>query len=105
MVSFDTEFIGPYRYCCDISRLWVCGSAPTDEQRRICAESHARIEHNKALIRPGLPFRELTERLRPSGEENVDQRCGVAMHGIGLCDEHPAIRYPQTGTRTDTMAS
>ena len=22
-------------------------------------------------------------------------RYGVAMHGVGLCDEYPAIRYPQ----------
>ena len=95
MVSFDTDFIGPYGYCCDISRSWVCGDAPTDEQRRIYADAHAQIEHNKALLRPGLSFRELTERLRPLGEEFVDQRYGVAMHGVGLCDEYPAIRYPQ----------
>ena len=95
MVSFDTDFIGPYGYCCDISRSWVCGDAPTDEQRRIYADAHAQIEHNKALLRPGLSFQELTERLRPLGEEYVDQRYGVAMHGVGLCDEYPAIRYPQ----------
>ena len=95
MVSFDTDFIGPYGYCCDTSRSWVCGDAPTDEQRRIYADAHAQIEHNKALLRPGLSFRELTGRLRPLAEEFVDQRYGVAMHGVGLCDEYPAIRYPQ----------
>ena len=25
----------------------------------------------------------------------MGQRYGVAMHGVGLCDEYPAIRYPQ----------
>ena len=50
MVSFDTDFIGPYGYCCDISRSWVCGDAPTDEQRRIYADAHAQIEHNTALL-------------------------------------------------------
>ena len=95
MVSFDTDFIGPYGYCCDISRSWVCGAAPTDEQRRIYAEAHAQIEHNKALLKPGLTFRELTKRLRPLREEFVDQRYGVALHGVGLCDEYPAIRYRQ----------
>ena len=95
LVAFDTDFIGPYGYCCDISRSWVCGAEPTDAQRRIYAEAHAQIEHNRALLRPGLSFRELTERLRPLGEEYVSQRYGVAMHGVGLCDEYPAIRYPQ----------
>ena len=46
-------------------------------------------------MKPGLSFRELTERLRPLSDEFVDQRYGVAMHGVGLCDEYPAIRYPQ----------
>ena len=99
MVSFDTDLVGPYGYCCDISRSWVCDAKPTDEQRRIYADACADIQHNKALLKPGLSFRELTEKLRPLGEEFVAQRYGVAMHGVGLCDEYPAIRYPQDWER------
>ena len=95
MVGFDTDLVGPYGYCCDISRSWVCGAPPNDEQRRIYADAHAQIQYNKALLKPGLSFRELTERLRPLSDEFVRQRYGVAMHGVGLCDEYPAIRYPQ----------
>ena len=95
MVSFDTDLVGPYGYCCDISRSWVCDAKPNDEQRRIYADAYAHIQHNKALLKPGLSFRELTERLLPLGEELVTGRYGVAMHGVGLCDEYPAIRYPQ----------
>ena len=95
MVSFDTDLIGPYGYCCDISRSWICDAPPNDEQRRIYADAYAHIQHNKALLKPGLSFRELTERLRPLGEEFVNGRYGVAMHGVGLCDEYPCIRYPQ----------
>ena len=95
MVGFDTDLVGPYGYCCDISRSWVCGAPPSDGQRRMYADAYAQIQHNKALLRPGLSFRELTERLLPLADEYVDQRYGVAMHGVGLCDEYPAIRYPQ----------
>ena len=95
MVGFDTDLVGPYGYCCDISRSWVCGTQPSDEQRRLYADAHAQIQHNKDLLKPELSFRELTERLLLLGDEYVDQRYGVAMHGIGLCDEYPAIRYPQ----------
>jgi Xaa-Pro aminopeptidase len=95
MVSFDTDLVGPYGYCCDISRSWVCDAEPNDEQRRIYADAHAHIQHNKALLKPGLSFREATERLLPLGDEFVKGRYGVAMHGVGLCDEYPAIRYPQ----------
>ena len=95
MVGFDTDLVGPYGYCCDISRSWVCGAPPIDEQRHLYADAHAQIQHNMALLKPGLSFRELTERLLPLADEYVDQRYGVAMHGVGLCDEYPAIRYPQ----------
>ncbi len=95
MVGFDTDLIGPYGYCCDISRSWVCDAPPNDEQRRIYADAYAQIQHNKALLKPGVSFRELTEKLRPLGEEFVGGRYSVAMHGVGLCDEYPSIRYPQ----------
>ena len=95
MVAFDTDLVGPYGYCCDISRSWVCDAAPNDEQRRIYADAYAQIQYNKALLKPGMSFRELTEKLRPLGEEFMAGRYGVAMHGVGLCDEYPSIRYPQ----------
>src|SRR5918995_2526650 len=36
MVSFDTDLIGPYGYCCDISRTWLAGTRrATNEQRAL----------------------------------------------------------------------
>ena len=95
IVAFDTDLVGPYGYCADISRTWVCDTRPSDEQRRIYAEAYTHILHDKALLKPGVTFRELTERSRPLGDEFVDGRYSVAMHGVGLCDEYPAIPYPQ----------
>ena len=95
IVAFDTDLVGPYGYCADISRTWVCDARPSDEQRRIYAEAYTHILHDKALLKPGVTFRELTERLRPLGDEFEDGRYSVAMHGVGLCDEYPAIPYPQ----------
>ena len=95
IVAFDTDLVGPYGYCADISRTWVCDARPSDEQRRIYAEAYTHILHDTALLKPGVTFRELTERLRPLGDEFVDGRYSVAMHGVGLCDEYPAIPYPQ----------
>jgi len=42
MISFDTDLIGPYGYCADISRAWVCGREPNDEQRRLYATAFLR---------------------------------------------------------------
>ena len=95
IVAFDTDLIGPYGYCCDISRTWVCDKRPSDAQRRIYAEAYAQVQENKALLEPGVAFHELVERLRPLADEFVDGRYSVAMHGVGLCDEYPSILYPQ----------
>ena len=64
VVAFDTDLVGPYGYCCDISRTWVCDARPSDEQRRIYVEAHAQVQENTALLKPGVTFRELTERSR-----------------------------------------
>ena len=95
IVAFDTDLVGPYGYCCDISRTWVCDARPSDEQRRIYAEAYAQVQENKALLKPGVSFRELTERMRPLADEFVEGRYSVGMHGVGLCDEYPIIPYPQ----------
>jgi len=93
MVSFDTDLVGPYGYCCDISRSWVCDAKPTDEQRELYAEAVRHIEFNKQLLRPGISFREITDKLLSLGDEFINQRYGVAMHGVGMCDEYPSIYY------------
>lgn len=95
MVSFDTDLVGPYGYCCDISRSWACGAAPDDEQRRLYAAAYEHIKRNTELLAPGVSFSELSHSLHPLADEFVPGRYGMAMHGIGLCDEHPAIYYPQ----------
>ena len=58
-------------------------------------EAYMQIQDNKQLLKPGVTFREITEKLRPMADEFVPGRYGVAMHGVGLCDEYPAIYYPQ----------
>jgi Xaa-Pro aminopeptidase len=95
MVSFDTDLIGPYGYCADISRAWVCGARPNNEQRRLYMLAMEQMEHNRALLKPGLSFREWTEKAWPLPEEFMANRYGVIAHGVGLCDEWPAI-YNET---------
>lgn len=95
MVSFDTDMVGPYGYCSDISRSWICGAAPDDEQRRLYAAAYEQIKRNLELLKPGVGFKELSYALHPLADEFVARRYGLAMHGIGLCDEYPSIYYPQ----------
>ena len=95
IVAFDTDLIGPYGYCCDISRTWVCGDArPTNEQRYMYQVAKEHIDTNRSLLRAGLGFREFSERSHRLPVEYLALRYGALLHGVGLCDEYPAVKYP-----------
>jgi Xaa-Pro aminopeptidase len=92
LLSFDTDLIGPYGYCADLSRAWTIGLvAPSDAQKRLYAFAHQQIMHNWALIKPGMSFREFNEKSMRIPEEFHQGRYGVALHGVGLCDEYPSV--------------
>ena len=94
MVSFDTDLIGPYGYCADISRSWRSGDGrPDDVQRRIYADAYAQIMHNISILRPGMSFREVSERAWPIPEQYLSNRYSSMIHGVGLADEYPSIRH------------
>ena len=93
MVSFDTDLIGPYGYCADISRAWVCGAKPSDEQRRLYAKAVEQIEHNKGVLKAGKSFREVSEQAWPIPEEFASRRYSSLIHGVGLADEYPSIKH------------
>lgn len=96
LVAFDTDMVGPYGMCSDISRTWYCGDGnPSDEQRRLHAVALEHIQANEELLQPGVSFTELTEKGHKLPEEYIEQRYCVMMHGLGLCDEFPAIYYPE----------
>ncbi|HSE75712.1 MAG TPA: Xaa-Pro peptidase family protein [Dongiaceae bacterium] len=100
IVAFDTDLIGPNGYCADISRAWVAGDAkPTDEQKRLYGVALDNLDHNLALVKAGLSFREFTEKSFPLPEAFVDRRYSCIMHGVGLCDEYPFAVYPQDWQR------
>lgn len=96
LVAFDTDMIGPYGMCADISRTWFCGEdEPTAEQKKLHAVALEHISMNMELLEPGVTFTELSSRGHQLPAEFVDQRYSVKFHGVGLCDEFPGIPYSQ----------
>lgn len=94
LLAFDTDLIGPYGMCCDMSRTWFVGDGtPTAEQREAYAVAHDHVMSNMDLLRPGVTFSELSHLAKPLPEAYRAQRYGVVMHGVGLCDEFPSIYY------------
>ena len=49
---------------------------------------------NTASLKPGMTFEEVTYAGRELAEEFIPQRYGSKMHGVGLCDEWPSIKWP-----------
>ena len=97
IVSFDTDMVGPYGYCADISRAFVEGHKFNDEQKKLYQMAVEHINHNSRLIKPGMSFKEFTEKSWKLPDEYYGNRYSCMVHGIGLCDEWPMIRYPTDG--------
>ncbi len=75
--------------------LLVGDAEPTDEQKRLYSTALEVIRTNMELMRPGISFEEITRKAILLPEEFRAQRYSVVAHGAGLCDEYPAIRYPE----------
>jgi Xaa-Pro aminopeptidase len=96
LVAFDTDMVGPFGYCADVSRTFHCGPGrPSDAQRDLYRRAVEEIQHNLTLIEPGLGFREFSEKAFRQEDRFIANRYPVLAHGIGMCDEYPAIYYPQ----------
>ena len=96
LVAFDADMVGPFGYCSDVSRTFFCGPGrPSDAQRHLYKLAYEEIQHNMALVKAGVGFRELAEKAYRQADEYVPNRYMLLAHGIGLCDEYPSIYYRQ----------
>lgn len=92
LVAFDTDMIGPFGYLADISRTFLCpGSRPTAEQRRLYEAAQEQVLRNAELLRPGLSFREYSDKAWTVAPEYVANRYMMLVHGAGLSDEYPVV--------------
>lgn len=94
LMAFDTDLIGNFGICVDISRTWIVGDKkPNPNQQDVFSRAEDVIQNNIEMIRPGVTFKELTF---DSRLEDVDEfhHYSVQFHGVGLADEWPMIVFP-----------
>ena len=92
MISFDTDMIGPYGYCADLSRSWTCGYQPmTNTQARLYGAALDQINHNLELVKPGTSFAEFNEKSWQIPAAYEPYRYSLAIHGVGMADEWPLV--------------
>ncbi|MFT5740355.1 MAG: Xaa-Pro aminopeptidase [Gammaproteobacteria bacterium] len=95
ILAFDTDLIGCYGMCTDISRTWFIGDGePTQRQKDLHRVAYDHIMTNTEIVKPGMTFQQLTEQGHHLPDKYIPQRYGSKFHGVGLCDEWPAIKYP-----------
>lgn len=95
IVAFDTDLIGAYGLCIDMSRTWWIG----DERpgNAMIAAFHHALDHirdHQARLKPGVSIRELVFGGHQLAPEYWAQKYSCKMHGVGLCDEWPYVNYP-----------
>jgi Xaa-Pro aminopeptidase len=103
ILAFDTDLIGPYGYCADLSRSWTVGhTRMSNAQRDLYAAAREQIDHNLAQLKAGLSFREFNERSWRIPEKYQPCRYSVALHGVGMADEWPSVAlHPDFGRAYD----
>ncbi|MDG1118117.1 MAG: Xaa-Pro peptidase family protein [Flavimaricola sp.] len=97
IVAFDTDLVGAYGICVDISRTWWVGDrAPRPDMIEAMKIGREHIAQNMDLLKPGVHMRDLTFQAHVLPEIYQKQKYGCLMHGVGLCDEWPLVVYPDS---------
>lgn len=95
IVAFDTDLIGAYGMCIDISRTWWIGDRrPTNAMIAAMAHAQDHIADHMARLKPGVSIDDLSLNGHVLAPEYQRQKYSCKMHGVGLCDEWPYITYP-----------
>lgn len=95
IISFDTDLIGAYGICIDISRSWWIGDQkPRPDMIYAMQHSVEHIQTNMAMLKPGVMIPDLTANCHRLDDKFQAQKYGCLMHGVGLCDEWPLVAYP-----------
>ncbi|MEM9320006.1 MAG: dimethylsulfonioproprionate lyase DddP [Pseudomonadota bacterium] len=94
ILAFDTDLVGAYGICVDISRTWWIGDQkPRPDMVSAMQHAHEHIMTNMEMLKPGTSFRELTFGGHQLDEKYNKLKYSCRFHGVGLCDEWPLIAY------------
>lgn len=94
ILAFDTDLIGAYGMCCDISRTWWLGDGkPRQDMIDDYKLGWEHIDQNMAMLKPGVTMKELAFNCHLLPDIYQKQKYSCSMHGVGLCDEWPHIDY------------
>jgi Xaa-Pro aminopeptidase len=95
--ALDTDLVGCYGLCVDISRTWWTGPGkPRPDMIEAMRHGVEHIRTNMELLKPGVSFRDLVFKGHQLDPKYDARKYSCRFHGVGLCDEWPIIVYPDT---------
>jgi Xaa-Pro dipeptidase len=95
IVSYDTDLVGSYGICCDMSRsLWIGDESPPADMISAMRHGYEHIMTNMELLKPGLNVQDLCRQSHRLLPEYHVQKYGCFMQGVGFSDEWPLVAYP-----------
>jgi Xaa-Pro aminopeptidase len=97
ILAFNTDLIGSYGICIDISRTWWIGDEkPRPDMVEAMKHGVEHIETNMQMLKPGVNIQDLSRNTHVLDAKYQKQKYGCLMHGVGLCDEWPLVAYPDS---------
>jgi len=102
LVALDTDVVGRFGYYADFSRTFHAGpDAPSAAQRTLYKTAFEQVHRNMEILRPGLGFREYSERAWTIPERYLANRYYLSAHGVGMTGEYPYLYhrrdFPEAG--------
>ncbi|RCX07798.1 M24 family metallopeptidase [Marinomonas foliarum] len=94
LVAFDTDTVGIFGYYTDFSRTFVIpGKEATPTQKALYQLSSEELETNIALMKPGMSFKEYSQKAWKIPKEYQKNRYLAVVHGCGMTGEWPIISH------------
>ena len=94
LLAFDTDLIGSYGICVDISRTWLIDSShPSRAQQTLYDMAYEQVQANIQNLQAGLSWRELVAKSKAYDPQEYRHYSSL-YHGVGLCDEYPSVALP-----------
>jgi len=94
LIALDTDVVGCHGYYSDFSRTFHAGpDRPTATQRELYKTAREQVEHNLAILRPGLSFRDYAEQAWDIPARYHAHRYYLSAHGCGMTGEYPYLYH------------
>lgn len=94
LVALDTDVIGCHGYFADFSRTFHSGpDPPTESQKELYRVAYEQVNHNMAIIKPGMTFREYADSAWDIPKKYYANRYYLSAHGCGMTGEYPYLYH------------